>query len=90
MRGVGVQGLMFDEFGEQDSRGLFMPGELLENGVFRPTCPAAEAAALKHPDKFGVLRRVHYLDPGLRDIARSLADAPYAAAMRAGGALAIT
>ena len=82
MNALGIAALMFDEFGAMNDRGNFQPGELLSSGVFRPTCPGAEAASIQHPDRIGVFRRVHYRDPELKKIARSLADAPYAAVLR--------
>jgi L-fuconolactonase len=83
MDAVGVSALLFDEWTSINDQGHFLPGELLLNGVFRPVCFEAEAAATLHPDRFGVLRRVDYRDPDLKAIARGLADAPYTAALRA-------
>jgi predicted TIM-barrel fold metal-dependent hydrolase len=83
MDAVGVAALLFDEFIAIDEQGRLSPGERLPNGVFRPTCAQAEAAATQHPDRFGVLRRVDYRDPDLKVIARAMADAPYTAALRA-------
>jgi L-fuconolactonase len=83
MAAVGVQSLLFDDFsGKYDEKNRPLPGYELANGVFRPVCPEAENAATRHPDRFGILRRVDYRDPDLDSIVKLMAAAPYVSALR--------
>jgi predicted TIM-barrel fold metal-dependent hydrolase len=83
MAAVGVQSLLFDDFsGKYDEKNRPLPGYELPNGVFRPVCPEAENAATRHPDRFGILRRVDYRDPDLESIVKLMAAAPYVSALR--------
>jgi L-fuconolactonase len=83
MAAVGVQSLLFDDFsGKYDKKNRPLPGYELPNGIFRPICPQAENAATRHPDRFGVLRRVDYRDPDLDSIVKLMAAAPYVSALR--------
>lgn len=83
MAAVGVRSLLFDDFsGKYDEKNRPLPGYELPNSVFRPVCPEAENAATRHPDRFGILRRVDYRDPDLESIAKLMAAAPYVSALR--------
>ncbi len=65
MDAVGVKALLYDEFWGFDAQSRILPGYELPEGVFRYTFPLAEAAALKHPDRFGYLVRFDRHDPEL-------------------------
>jgi L-fuconolactonase len=83
MAAVGVQSLIFDDFcGKYDEKNRPLPGYELPDGVFRPVCPEAENAATRHPDRFGILRRVDYRDPDLDSIVKLMAAAPYVTSLR--------
>lgn len=65
MDALGITGLLFDEYVGVDHDGALHPGYRLPNGTFRSIAPQAEAAALRHPDRFAFLMRVDPLDPGI-------------------------
>ena len=84
MDAVGVTSVLFDDFlGSYDERGRSLPGYGLPNGSFRHLAPEAEAAAFRYPERFGVMRRVHYRDPELESICKLMVSAPYVNVLRA-------
>jgi predicted TIM-barrel fold metal-dependent hydrolase len=84
MDAVGVASVLFDDFaGSYDEAGNSLPGYAVANGAFRYVCPEAEAAAVRYPERFGVMRRIDYRDPDLAPIARLMAAAPHINVLRA-------
>lgn len=82
MDALGITGLLFDEYVGVDHNGALHPGYRLPNGTFRSIGPHAEAAALRHPDRFAFLMRVDPLDPGIDCWVETLSAAPGFKAMR--------
>ena len=56
MDALGIQGLLFDEYQTTTEDGALQPGYRLADGAFRPVGPNAEAAALRHPERFAFLK----------------------------------
>lgn len=67
MNALGIQGVMIDEVwsivGEE-----IAPFVRLANGTRRPVSPRAEAASLKHPERFSYIQRIERTDPQLADL----------------------
>lgn len=84
MNAMGIQAALIDEFwGFDETTGRSRPGiYLLDHDVFRATAPGAEFAALRNPDRFSYLLRIHHRDPELDAVVRAVADAPHARALR--------
>ena len=82
MDALGIQGVLFDEYLTAADDGALHPGYRLPNGAFRSVGPNAEAAALRHPDRFAFLMRVDPLDPGIEGWIETLATAPGFKALR--------
>lgn len=82
MDALGVQAVLYDEFEAAADDGAMHPGYRLANGVFRSVGPAAEAAALRYPDRFAFLMRVDPGDPGLECWIETLIAAPGFKALR--------
>jgi L-fuconolactonase len=82
MDALGIQGVVFDEYLTTADDGTQHPGYRLPNGAFRSVGPNAEAAALRHPDRFAFLMRVDPLDPGIEGWIETLAAAPGFKALR--------
>lgn len=79
---LGIAGVVLDEFWHitDDLRG--MPSDPLPDGAFRPLSPLAQAAALKHPDRFAYLQRVERRDPEITAVMRLLGASPGCRAVR--------
>jgi predicted TIM-barrel fold metal-dependent hydrolase len=82
MDALGIQGVLFDEYLATADDGALHPGYRLKNGAFRNVGPNAEAAALRHPDRFAFLMRIDPLDPGIEGWIETLAAAPGFKALR--------
>jgi len=82
MDALGIQGLLFDEYQTTTEDGAPQPGYRLADGAFRPVGPNAEAAALRHPERFAFLMRVDLRDPGIEGWIETLAAAPGFKALR--------
>jgi L-fuconolactonase len=82
MDALGIQGLLFDEYQTTTEDGAPQPGYRLADGAFRPVRPNAEAAALRHPERFAFLIRVDLRDPGIEGWIETLAAAPGFKALR--------
>jgi predicted TIM-barrel fold metal-dependent hydrolase len=82
MDALGIQGVLFDEYLGTTDDGALHPGYRLANGAFRNVGPNAEAAALRHPERFAFLMRVDPLDPGIEGWIETLAAAPGFKALR--------
>ena len=82
MDAVGIQGVLFDEYQTTAEDGATQPGYRLADGAFRPVGPNAEAAALRHPERFAFLMRVDPRDPGVEGWIETLAAAPGFKALR--------
>jgi L-fuconolactonase len=82
MDALGVVSVIIDEFWTPDAAGNVLPGHAVTGGGFRPTSPGAEAAALLHPDRFGILLRVNHDDPDLDAVLGVFAAKPGALAIR--------
>ena len=82
MDALGIQGLLFDEYQTTTEDGALQPGYRLADGAFRPVGPNAEAAALRHPERFAFLMRVDLRDPGIEGWIETLAAAPGFKALR--------
>ena len=82
MDALGIRGVLFDEYLTTADDGAAHPGYRLANGAFRNIGPNAEAAALRHPDRFSFLMRVDPLDPGIEGWIETLAAAPGFKALR--------
>jgi L-fuconolactonase len=76
MDALGIQGLLFDEYQTTTEDGAPQPGYRLADGAFRPVGPNAEAAALRHPQRFAFLMRVDLRDLGIEGCIETLAAAP--------------
>ncbi len=82
MDALGIRAALFDEFGTVAEDGALLPGYRLANGAFRSVGPDAEAAALRHPDRFAFLMRVDPTDPGIECWVDTLTAAPGFKALR--------
>jgi L-fuconolactonase len=82
MDALGISSVIIDEFWGPDADGNTLPGHLLPDGGFRPTCPGAEMAAMLHPDRFAFLLRVNHDDPDLDAMLDLFAAKPGALAIR--------
>jgi L-fuconolactonase len=82
MDALGIQSLLFDEFDAPADDGKLLPGYRLPNGAFRNIGPNAEAAAIRHPERFGFLMRVDPTDPGIESWVEILTAAPGFKALR--------
>ncbi|MEU8921514.1 amidohydrolase family protein [Kitasatospora sp. NPDC048545] len=84
MNALGIRAAVIDEFAGFDAdTGHPEPAVALpEARAFRPTAPAAEAAAARYPERFAYLLRVHHRDPELAAGIRAVAEAPHARAVR--------
>jgi predicted TIM-barrel fold metal-dependent hydrolase len=82
MDALGIQGVLFDEYLGTTDDGALHPGYRLANSAFRNVGPNAEAAALRHPERFAFLMRVDPLDPGIEGWIETLAAAPGFKALR--------
>jgi predicted TIM-barrel fold metal-dependent hydrolase len=82
MDALGIQGVLFDEYLTTADDGALHPGYRLADGAFRNVGPNAEAAALRHPERFAFLMRVDPLDPGIESWIETLAAAPGFKALR--------
>ena len=76
MDALGIQAVLFDEYLTTAEDGAPQPGYRLADGAFRPVGPNAEAAALRHPERFAFLMRVDPHDPGIEGWIETLAAAP--------------
>ena len=83
MDALGIQGVLLDEYQTTAEDGASQPGYRLADGAFRPVGPNAEAAALRHPERFAFLMRVDPQDPGLEGWVETLTAAPGFRALRA-------
>lgn len=79
---LGIQAVLFDEFSNVSDTGELLPGYRMANGAFRSVGPNAEAAAIRHPDRFAFLMRVDPTDPGLESWVETLTTAPGFKALR--------
>jgi L-fuconolactonase len=82
MDALGIQAVLFDEFETVAEDGALLPGYRLANGAFRSVGPNAEAATLRHPDRFAFLMRVDPTDPGIEYWVETLIAAPGFKALR--------
>jgi len=82
MDALGIDAALFDEFEGAAQDGALLPGYRLASGAFRSVGPNAEAAALRHPDRFAFLMRVDPTDPGLECWVETLIAAPGFKALR--------
>jgi L-fuconolactonase len=82
MDALGVQAVLFDEFDAPAEDGKLLPGYRLANGAFRNVGPNAEAAAIRHPDRFTFLMRVDPTDPGIESWVETLTAATGFKALR--------
>jgi L-fuconolactonase len=81
MDALGIRGAVIDEFWGATDEG-FTPCAPLPDGGYRPLSPYAQAAALRHPDRFRYLQRVELRDPERVAVARLLGQAPGCSALR--------
>jgi L-fuconolactonase len=81
MDALGIAAVLFDEFDEFTQEGL-QPGYRMANGAFRCVGPNAEAAAIRHPERFAFLMRVDPTDPGIEGWIETLRAAPGCKALR--------
>lgn len=82
MDAVGIAGVFYDEADGHDARGREIPGIAVGEDVWRPMCPQALAAARAHPDRIGLMRRIHYRDPDVVSIVDELAAGPFRSMVR--------
>jgi L-fuconolactonase len=82
MDALGIDAVLFDEFERPAEDGALLPGYRLASGAFRSVGPNAEAAALRHPDRFAFLMRVDPTDPGIECWVETLTAAPGFKALR--------
>ncbi len=82
MDALGIRSAVLDEFWyiTDDFRG--MPCATLPGGTFRPLSPYAQAASLRHPERFSFLQRVDRRDPEAGGVVRMLGAAPGCRAVR--------
>ncbi|OPY96637.1 hypothetical protein A5906_01815 [Bradyrhizobium sacchari] len=81
MNAIGIQSVIIDEYWGDGPRGE-LPSASLRTGGQRPISPLAQAAVLKHPDRFAILQRVERTDPALASWFSILADTPGCKAVR--------
>ncbi|WP_128943815.1 amidohydrolase family protein [Bradyrhizobium zhanjiangense] len=82
MNAIGIQSVIIDEYWGTGPSGELLPAASLRSGGQRPLSPLAQAAVLKHPDRFGILQRVERTDPALASWVSVLADFPGCKAVR--------
>ena len=82
MDALGIAAVLFDEFDGPAADGALLPGYRLSNGAFRTVGPNAEAAAIRHPERFAFLMRVDPTDPGIECWVETLSAAPGCKALR--------
>ncbi len=81
MDALGIRRAILDEFWYISEQLQGMPCVPLPGGSSRPVSPYAEAASLRHPERFAYLQRVTPEDPALSSVMALLASSP---ACRAG------
>jgi len=82
MDALGITGVVADEFWHVTENLAGMPCAPLPGGLFRPLSPYAQAAALRHPDRFSYLQRIEPRDPELDAVMTLLGSAPGCRAVR--------
>lgn len=65
MDALGVRSVVLDELWGRNARDQGIPCVEFPDGGYRPISPLAQAAALRHPDRFSYLQRVRRSDPQL-------------------------
>lgn len=82
MDALGIQGVVIDEFWEHMEDGTAWPFRQFANGAMRWFSPGAQAAALRHPERFSFLQRVSRTDPELVALFAILGSTPGCRAVR--------
>ncbi|GBG37728.1 amidohydrolase family protein [Mycobacterium montefiorense] len=82
MDALGIAAVLFDEFDGMADDGRLLPGYRLPGGAFRTVGPNAEAASIRHPERFAFLMRVDPTDPGIECWVETLSAAPGCKALR--------
>jgi predicted TIM-barrel fold metal-dependent hydrolase len=82
MQALGIQGLVIDELWRHTAEGASWPFRDFGKGVRRFMTPQAQAAALRHPDRFALLQRITRHDPDLPSLFSVLGDTPGCRAVR--------
>jgi predicted TIM-barrel fold metal-dependent hydrolase len=82
MNALGIQSMVIDELWHHTPEGASWPFRDFGNGVRRFVTPQAQAAVLRHPDRFSLLQRVTRHDPDLTSVFSILGDTPGCRAVR--------
>lgn len=82
MKALGIQGMVIDELWRHTPEGASWPYRDFGGGVRRFVAPLAQAAALRHPDRFALLQRVTRHDPDLPSLFSILGNTPGCRAVR--------
>jgi predicted TIM-barrel fold metal-dependent hydrolase len=82
MDAIGIRAVLIDEYLSASEGSALLPAYDLPGGVSRPIGPNAEAAALRHPDRFAFLMRINPFDPWLEDWVETLRTSPNLRALR--------
>jgi L-fuconolactonase len=76
MDALGIRSVVIDEVWGFNDKMQALPFEQLSNGFARAVSPRAQAASLKHPDRFSYLQRVSRHDPDLEALFAILGSSP--------------
>ena len=76
MDALGIRSVVIDELWGFNDKAQGLPCVDLPNGLTRAVSPLAQAASLKHPERFSYLQRVNRRDPDLALLFAMLASSP--------------
>lgn len=76
MDALGIRSVVIDELWGFNDKGQGLPCTELPNGFARAVSPLAQAASLKHPERFSYLQRVSRHDPDLAALFAILGSSP--------------
>jgi predicted TIM-barrel fold metal-dependent hydrolase len=82
MDALGIRSVLIDELWAVNAQMQGIPCAVFANGVTRPLSPYAQAAAIKHPQRFAYIQRVERRDPDLAAHLATLASSPGCKALR--------
>lgn len=82
MDALGIRSVVLDEIWGRNEQGHSTPCVEFGGGAYRPLSPYAQAAALRHPDRFSFQQRVRRHDPQLAALMAVLGSSPGCRAVR--------
>lgn len=82
MDALSIAGVMLDELWGRNERDHGIPCVEFPDGAYRPISPYAQAAALRHPERFSFVQRITRRDPQLALLIPLLASSPGCRSLR--------